>query len=382
MALPPNTPPANSDAQAGVPGETPTASLARAKQRAAAFYAAKAQADVNAGAALPVVGPDGRRRYETRPVPTKRLFGSPLSTRAAANYVVVVSGVAMRRVTSGWSDVRSVGYDANVDTNRRHSGLDFAAPVGEPVYAAADGVVAFVGVQRRLGGRFSLLNPKVDSEGNVAGTTIPEGNAVTVSVKELGHGGLYVQIAHNGDFQGYKTAYMHLSEALNIKKGDKVLEGDLIGRVGRTGGTAGITSGPHLHWQVAYGAGDVPVKPEPLVLHYNPRNPSDAPGGNILADTLTQLAKTGKVSMGEMVVVTSFAADIAAMNRAVDSENKTRADILRRQADHSNFVAASLNVEAGQAHQATAQFQASQPIVQNPMTFDYATGLWSDGKMV
>ena len=45
--------------------------------------------------------------------------------------------------------------------------------------------------------------------------------------------------------QGIITCYLHLSE-INIKEGEDVLKGQIIGKVGSTG----ASTGPHLHWSV------------------------------------------------------------------------------------------------------------------------------------
>jgi murein DD-endopeptidase MepM/ murein hydrolase activator NlpD len=95
-----------------------------------------------------------------------------------------------------------------------HTGLDFCGQVGDPVYAAASGVVVFTG----------LLTVR--------------GNATMID-----HGlGIY-------------TAYMHQSEIL-VNVGDRVEQGQLIGKVGNTG----RVEGPHLHFEVLVGG----VQVDPL----------------------------------------------------------------------------------------------------------------------
>lgn len=92
--------------------------------------------------------------------------------------------------------------------NRMHRGMDFAAPTGTPVYAAGDGVVERVG--------------------------------------RYGAYGKYIRIRHNSE---YKTAYAHLSRyAKGLRRGSRVTQGQVIGRVGSTG----RSTGPHLHYEVLY----------------------------------------------------------------------------------------------------------------------------------
>ena len=90
-------------------------------------------------------------------------------------------------------------------TVRAHLGVDYAAPVGTPVWAAASGVVSFRG---------------------------PAGGA-----------GNLVMIRHQ---DGIETAYMHLSKFASIKVGQRVEAKTVIGYVG----TTGLSTGPHLHFGV------------------------------------------------------------------------------------------------------------------------------------
>ncbi len=88
-----------------------------------------------------------------------------------------------------------------------HTGLDIAAPVGQPVIACAEGKVIFTGSRKRFR-RY--------------------GNTVM-----LDHG------------KGVYTYYAHLSE-INVKKGQSVKKGQKIALVGNTG----RSTGPHLHLEV------------------------------------------------------------------------------------------------------------------------------------
>jgi murein DD-endopeptidase MepM/ murein hydrolase activator NlpD len=90
--------------------------------------------------------------------------------------------------------------------NKMHKGTDFAAPKGTPVMASGDGVV--------------------------------------IRAKWCGGGGNCIQIKHNST---YSTIYAHLSKFANgIKNGTRVKQGRVIGYVGSTG----MSTGPHLHYEV------------------------------------------------------------------------------------------------------------------------------------
>ena len=92
----------------------------------------------------------------------------------------------------------------NNQARNPHSGMDIAAPAGTPIKATANGKV---------------LN---------TGDYFFSGNVVYVD-----HG------------SGVISMYAHLSE-VNVKPGDLVQQGDVIGKVGQTG----RATGPHLHWSV------------------------------------------------------------------------------------------------------------------------------------
>ncbi|MBF8148881.1 peptidoglycan DD-metalloendopeptidase family protein [Winogradskyella sp. F6397] len=83
---------------------------------------------------------------------------------------------------------------------RAHRGTDFAAPIGTPIMATANGTV--------------------------------------VESTRRGGNGKFVKIRHNDT---YSTQYLHMSKRL-VQKGDYVKQGDIIGRVGMTGNTGG----PHV----------------------------------------------------------------------------------------------------------------------------------------
>ena len=89
---------------------------------------------------------------------------------------------------------------------RMHEGIDLTAPIGTAVYATGYGTVSQSQVRNGYG-----------------------------ELIEIDHG------------FGYKTRYAHLS-ARFVKVGEKVSRGQVIGEVGNTG----VSSGPHLHYEVRY----------------------------------------------------------------------------------------------------------------------------------
>lgn len=90
-----------------------------------------------------------------------------------------------------------------------HSGVDMPGRIGDPVYATGDGVVEYVERSRA----------------------------------RYGYG---TQILINHGY-GYKTRYAHLNK-LHVAKGDTIKRGQLIADMGNTG----ISTSPHLHYEVIY----------------------------------------------------------------------------------------------------------------------------------
>jgi murein DD-endopeptidase MepM/ murein hydrolase activator NlpD len=101
-----------------------------------------------------------------------------------------------------------------------HTGIDFAASIGTPIYATADGKV------------------------------------VSVDVKFSGYGKM-VEIDHGF---GYRTRYAHMHE-FAVRSGQNIKRGDLIGYVGNTG----LSTAPHLHYEVMINGSHV----DPVHYFYN-----------------------------------------------------------------------------------------------------------------
>ena len=120
-----------------------------------------------------------------------------------------------------------------------HTGIDLAVPLGTPVFAAADGVVA-------------LARPMTDSSGNLVGY------------------GNYIVIQHD---TGLKTLYGHLL-AIGVKEGDLVKRGQLIGLVGSTGNS----TGPHTHFEVRID--NSPVNPMQMLPDPAAQAAASSPGTN------------------------------------------------------------------------------------------------------
>ena len=140
-------------------------------------------------------------RYEPEEGPADHLDTRGASARKA----LMRTPISGARLSSGFGPRRHpiLGY------NKKHLGVDFAAPTGTPIFAAGDGTISRIG--------------------------------------RAGNYGKYVRIRHNGT---YSTGYAHLSGyAKGMKKGKRVRQGQVIAYVGSTG----MSTGPHLHYEVMQG---------------------------------------------------------------------------------------------------------------------------------
>ncbi|MBT8285104.1 MAG: M23 family metallopeptidase [Flavobacteriaceae bacterium] len=120
---------------------------------------------------------------------------------AAIPAIQPVNNENLTRMASGY------GWRSDPFTKARkmHWGMDFTAPKGVPIYATGDGTVS------RADNRASGY-------------------------------GKHIRVEHG---YGYMSLYAHLSK-YNVKKGQKVKRGDLIGFIGSTG----RSEAPHLHYEV------------------------------------------------------------------------------------------------------------------------------------
>lgn len=370
-------PPLDSDAIPGEFRETALLETTARAHRVGADLLNKSRSDRNYNAPAPEYDPKTNTRFYTAaPTPLKRQFSSPLAQKG----INAKGPNGERLVTSGWGDARSVNYGGDSDSNRRHGGIDFRAPVGEDALACGDGTVTFVGFQRRLGlSRVSVVHPSVPDP-NQAGYVVDGSGTVVAQKTDLGHGGVYVEITHSGDFHGYMTQYMHLSDTA-VRLNQKVTESDVIGKVGRSGGVNGITTGPHLHWQVRFHG--TLVKPEALVPLYFPGHTLDTEQATTIP--ATNIAATIR-SVAEQVVHGRVLGALQTVARAITMENQSRAsrDVIRgQQATSAESAAKSMTMHASSLYEAIAKFQGALPVVSNAMAFDFDTGLWTDnGKPV
>jgi len=201
--------------------------------------------DETRDARLDVTLPDGRREridiaVKKRDWPTERVNGVPQATvtpppEVAARIAREQAAVAeQRKRDDARADVfasfvwpvqgrisgrfgRQRIYNGKPDAP--HSGMDIAAPTGTPIKAPAAGIVSFAQPDLYLTGGTVLID----------------------------HG------------HGVSSSFLHLSK-LDVKPGQRVEQGEVIGKVGATG----RATGPHLHWGLNWF--DVRLDPQLLAL--------------------------------------------------------------------------------------------------------------------
>ncbi|MDY0131352.1 MAG: peptidoglycan DD-metalloendopeptidase family protein [Desulforegulaceae bacterium] len=144
---------------------------------------------------------DGKTKgyYDESGSPLRKMF-----LRVPVKFGVLTSSFSIRR------------FHPVLGKYKPHTGIDYGAPKGTPIFATANGVVIFSGWQNGYGNLVILKHPN-----------------------------------------GYKTYYGHC-DSLIAKKGEKINQGQILAKVGETG----IATGPHVHYEVRIN--NKPVDPNTL----------------------------------------------------------------------------------------------------------------------
>jgi murein DD-endopeptidase MepM/ murein hydrolase activator NlpD len=119
-------------------------------------------------------------------------------------------------------------YGDGLGAGRGHQGQDLMAKCGKAVVAAQPGKVSYVDYQASGAGNYVVID---------------------------------------GAGRRHDTVYMHLSKRPNVREGDRVGAGQVIGRVGTTGSSTAC----HLHfemWRPRWSAGK-PLDPEPYLRRWD-----------------------------------------------------------------------------------------------------------------
>ncbi|MES2090301.1 MAG: peptidoglycan DD-metalloendopeptidase family protein [Pseudomonadota bacterium] len=168
----------------------------------------------------------------------------------------LASPLAFSRVTSGFS----MRFHPIMQKWKAHLGVDYGAPTGTAVRSVGDGRVSFAGQQ--------------NGYGNV------------------------IQLQHSGDRM---TVYAHLSR-INVRQGQTVEQGQLIGAVGATG----WATGPHLHFEFKVKGQHI----DPMII--------------ARASESTQLSPMALVQFKRMSVAVAERLDTAQQQRVAGTQSTAR----------------------------------------------------------
>lgn len=339
--------------------------------RAGAGQRARVGSDLNQAQVVPEYDAATKSYlYETAPTALKQLFGSPLAQKGS----FARGRDGERLVTSGWGDPPPPG----AGSTSYNQAIEFAAALGETVFAAADGIVQFVGVQASAGG---VPVPGVHADES-AQTILGSSNVVVASSAQgnVGFGGIYVAVQHDGDFQGYQTEYHRLS-TVSVASGQAVTMGQAIGTVGGAGGASGWARQNFvLRFQIALASGGIRALVNPTALVPNVW-PGHADSTNTSEASSVLVPIIGPV--GSQMAIARAANLVIALNRNTALENKGVAETKADMSAHAAKTAQNIAVESCAAQAAFNGFQDPGSVVQNPMAFNFTTGLWTpDGRPV
>ena len=192
--------------------------LARLRDRARSLAAAAASGDTDAKTAqIAVLTALAQDATNAQTALAQLVASAIVRDGAAGAWSLPVRGVLTQPFGPTSFELEPPATYRGVSYAHFHAAIDLAAPLGTPVTAASDGVVAFVG--------------------------------------HLPDGAMIVLIAHAG---GYVSEYAHLDDTFAlppVKAGQAVNAGQVIGFIGLTG----ITTGAHLHFAVMKGG--APIDP-------------------------------------------------------------------------------------------------------------------------
>lgn len=137
--------------------------------------------------------------------------------------IMPISNMDLKRTASGW------GYRIHpiYKIRKFHWGMDFTAPTGTEIYATGDGTISRIRSSKRGFGNHIIID----------------------------HG------------FGYQTLYAHMNRFNNLRVGQKVKRGDIIGYVGNSG----LSTAPHLHYEVQLNG----KKVDPANYYFNDLSPQE-----------------------------------------------------------------------------------------------------------
>lgn len=152
-----------------------------------------------------------------------------------------LKGVPPRKVTPSEADLRDIEQEQKLVRAAQKDLTDytfwkngFFKPVQGRISGNFGGQRIMNGIKKNPHGGMDIAAPE--------GTEVkaPAAGVVTLAAPDLFYSGNVIILDHG---YGLHTIYAHLSQ-MNVKRGDKITQGQVIGLVGKTG----RVTGPHLHW--------------------------------------------------------------------------------------------------------------------------------------
>lgn len=307
--------------------------------------------------------PDGSDVYVylSAPERLKRIFDSPLHRTGKW----VVGRYNVRKLREGWG---AAAYARTLQT-----GLNYYAEYGEDVITCAGGRVEFVGYIQVPANRYiDITDAHQDEEQNVLGA---QGDIVAHK-NRVGNGGIVIRVRHNGDFFGYLTEYFNLSSvAAGVARGKSVVDGQVIGKTGTSGGIKEPQLLVTLSW--SNGGDAVRVRPSTLI-------PNSYDGQ---LDSTEQNIETWRANFispgpdGQTLITANAATAAGTTDRSTDLQNTTRKNVTDAQAAHTSYIAQTMGQQERQLYEAMAKYQQSGFVVIDAMTYDFVEGVWKLGEV-
>ncbi len=160
--------------------------------------------------------------------------------------------------------VQSKSYDDVFDMARNKADMLASIPAIFPVAKGPQRLVSGFGNRIHPIYKTLMMHTGVDFLANTGEPIYATGNGVVVSAERNNHGyGQMIVIDHG---YGYQTLYAHLSQ-IKVRRGQEIKRGELIGLVGNTG----RSTAPHLHYEVIRNGRKV----NPVNYFYNDLSPEE-----------------------------------------------------------------------------------------------------------
>jgi murein DD-endopeptidase MepM/ murein hydrolase activator NlpD len=160
--------------------------------------------------------------------------------------------------------IQSKSYDEVFEMAKNKADMLASIPAIVPIARGSESLVSGFGYRIHPVYKTLRMHTGVDFLANTGTPIYATGNGVVVTAERNNHGyGRMVVIDHG---YGYETLYAHLSQ-IQVRPGQQITRGEVIGLVGNTG----ISTAPHLHYEVIRNGRKV----NPINYFYNDLSPEE-----------------------------------------------------------------------------------------------------------